>query len=164
MGVLISKLKTREINKEQFESQSNKLLSLHSLRNLSLTWSRNALNTITTRNYGSEKNSTNLIRKGIHIFKYFPMININCLIIHRQHGRHCMLTFPMENIKKMRKKNSKQLNSKNQMLTLTMTPQQHSMIKQKIKQKTNSDQKGNKRKFKCPSTYIKHKTKSCTTC
>jgi hypothetical protein len=95
MGILISKLNTREINKEQFEAQSNKLLSLHSLRNLSLTWSRNALNTITTRNYDSEKNSTNLIRKGIHIFKYFPMININCLIIHRQHGRHCMLTFSM---------------------------------------------------------------------
>ena len=51
MGILISKLNTREINKEQFEAQSNKRL-----RNLSLTWSRNALNTITTRNYDSEKN------------------------------------------------------------------------------------------------------------
>ena len=36
MGLPFSKLITREINKEQFEAESNKLPILHNLRNLSV--------------------------------------------------------------------------------------------------------------------------------
>ena len=67
MGLLISKPNTREINKEQFEAESNKLPILHNLRNLSVTLNRNTPNTFTTRNYGSKKSPMNLIRKGMNI-------------------------------------------------------------------------------------------------
>ena len=76
MGFLVTKSNTAVITREQFEAQSNRLLSLPNLRNLSVTWNRNALSTITSRNYGTENKPMNLIRKGIFtILKLFTILN-----------------------------------------------------------------------------------------